>query len=305
MARSLDDLVSLAMFARVVDAKSFTAAATSLGVSKSVVSKRISLLEKRLGARLLQRSTRRLSLTPEGANLHERCAALLRAADDLPGLVRGDDGALRGVLRITCPNTFSDLYLGDIMADFVERHPRLQVELSVTNALVDLVGERVDVAIRIARKLQSSSLVARKLGSARRLACAAPAYLAKHGTPRHPDDLRSHACLRFSAVPDNVDWQFQVGKQRVLPPVSGPIAADSIEALRCAALTGAGILILPIYCAASDLAKGRLVAILEEFPLEPLGIYAVYSKGKVVPAKVRKLVEHLAAQLNPPPWAER
>ena len=290
------------MFARVVEAKSFTAAANSLGVSKSIVSKRITLLERRLGARLLQRSTRRLSLTPEGASLHERCAALLRAADELPGLVRGDDGALRGVLRVTCPNTFSDLYLGDVMADFVKRHPQLQVELSVTNTLVDLVGERVDLAIRIARKLQSSSLVARKLGSARRLVCAAPAYLAKHGTPSHPDDLRSHACLRFSAVPDSVDWQFLTGKNRILPPVSGPLAADSIEALRCAALTGAGILILPIYCAAADLAAGRLVTILDDYELEPLGIYAVYSKGKVVPAKVRKLVEHLAARLDPPPW---
>lgn len=302
MASSLDDLVSMAMFARVVEAKSFTAAAASLGVSKSVVSKRVSALEQQLGARLLQRSTRRLSMTPEGARLHERCATLLRAADELPALVRGDDGQLRGTLRLSCPNTFSDLFLGEILASFVRRHPQLRVELSVTNTLVDLVSERVDVAIRVARQLRTSSLIARRLARARRVVCAAPAYLAEHGTPRHPDDLRAHACLRFSAVPDHVDWRFQDGKSELLPPVSGPLASDSMEALRRAALDGAGIVILPIYCAKQDLDRGRLRPLLEDYALAPLGVYAVYAKGKLVPAKVRKLVEHLAAALHPPPW---
>lgn len=293
------------MFARVVEAKSFTAAAAALAVSKSVVSKRVAALEQQLGARLLQRSTRRLSLTPEGAALYERCVSLLRAADELPGLVRGDDGQLRGLLRITCPSTFSDLYMGEIIAAFIQRHSQLRVELTVTNTMVDLVSERVDVAIRVARRLASSSLVARKLASARRIVCAAPAYLQKHGRPRQPDDLRAHACLRFSAVPDGVDWKFRSGKAEIMPPVSGPLAADSIEALRCAALSGAGIMILPVYCAAADLAAGRLVALLEDHPLEPLGVYAVYSKGKVVPLKVRRFVEHLAGSLQPAPWETR
>ncbi len=299
---SLDDLVSMAMFARVVEAKSFTAAAEALGVSKSVVSKRVAALEQQLGARLLQRTTRRLSMTPEGARLHDRCLGLLRAADELPGLVRGDDGQLRGVLRVTCPSTFSDLYLGNFLAEFLGRHPQLQVELSVTNDLVDLVGERVDVAIRIARHLQSSSLVARKLASARRLACAAPSYLARHGVPRHPDDLRAHACLRFSAVRDHVDWRFHDGKTAIVPPISGPLSADSIEPLQQAALRGAGIMVLPIYCVAADLTAGRLVPVLEEWALEPLGVYAVYPKGRVVAPKVRRFVEFLTTRLRPAPW---
>jgi DNA-binding transcriptional LysR family regulator len=303
LARALDDLVSMAIFARVVEAKSFTGAATALGVSKSVVSKRVAALEAELGTRLLQRTTRRLSLTEEGARLNERCLMLVRLADELPSLFHEKAGELRGVLRVTCPTTFSDLYLGGLIAEFSAQHPQLRIELSVTNALVDLVGERVDVAIRIARHLASSSIVARKLASARRLACAAPSYLEKHGVPRHPDDLRQHACLRFTSIPDDVDWKFYEGERTHVPPVSGPIAADSNLTLRDAALAGAGILTLPIYLAAADLAAGRLVPLLEAYPLAPLFVYAAYPKGKVVPNKVRSFVQHLTSRLAPPPWA--
>jgi DNA-binding transcriptional LysR family regulator len=302
MATSLDDLVSMAMFARVVEAKSFTAASAMLSVSKSAVSKRVAALEERLGARLLHRTTRRLSLTVEGAELYERCIQILRTADEVPGLVQGEGGEPRGVLRLNCPPIFSDMYLAGVTAEFVKRHPRVQIELSVNTAMVDLVGDRVDLAIRMSPALESSSLVARRLASTPKVLCASPAYVQGRGTPRTPDDLRAHDCLRFSPIPPEIEWKLAVGRSSVVVPVSGPIVADSAETLRQAALVGAGIVALPLFFVASDLAAGRLVRVLEAHPLADLGIYAVYTKGRFVPSKVRKFVDFLAAKLRPPPW---
>src|SRR5579859_4240861 len=143
MATSIDDLVSMAMFARVVEAKSFTRAARTLGVSKSAVSKRVAALEEKLGARLLHRTTRRLSLTAEGARMHERCLQMMRAADEAPALVQGEGDEPRGILRVNCPAIFADRYLCDAVVDFVTRHPGVGVDLSVDNAMIDLVGEGV------------------------------------------------------------------------------------------------------------------------------------------------------------------
>src|SRR5215468_4824201 len=235
MTTSLDDLVSMAMFARVVEAKSFTAAATTLSVSKSAISKRVAALEERLGARLLHRTTRRLSLTTEGAHLYERCIDLLRTADEVPGLVQGE-GEPRGVLRVSCPPIFADRYLATAAIEFVERHPRLQVELLASTAMVDLVGDRVDLAIRMSPTLESSSLVARRLATTSKLLCASPDYLRRRGTPRVPDDLRNHDCLRFSPIRPEVEWKLGVGRSSVVIPVSGPMISDSAETLRQAAL---------------------------------------------------------------------
>jgi DNA-binding transcriptional LysR family regulator len=297
----LDDLVSMAMFARVVEAKSFTAAAESLGVSKSVVSKRVTALEERFRVRLLQRTTRRLALTAEGARLHERCLEMIRVADELPGLVENGDEP-RGVLRVTCPVTFADAFFGAVVTTFTGRYRGVQVELSVSNALIDLISERVDVAIRMAYSLASSSLVARRLATMPRVLCASPAYLDERGRPRAPDELRSHECLQFSQLRSN-EWRFREGRSFVIVPTSGPLAADNIEALRHAAVAGAGLVILPLSSALDDLGAGRLERVLDDHPLEPLGVFAVFAKGKVVPAKVRKFVDHLAAALRSPPWS--
>jgi DNA-binding transcriptional LysR family regulator len=302
MTASLDDLVSMAMFARVVEAKSFTAAAAALSVSKSAISKRVAALEERLGARLLHRTTRRLSLTSEGARLYDRCMLILRAADEAPGLVQAEGGEPRGVLRLSCPTIFADLYLADAIVQFVERYPAVHVEVFASNDIVDLVGERVDLAIRMSPRLESSSLVARRLATVEKVVCAAPDYVRRRGIPRVPDDLRAHDCLRFSPLLPEVEWKFAVGRSTVVVPVSGPLAADSPEMLRRAALAGAGIISLPYFCIQSDLADGKLVRLLEAHPVAGLGIYAVYAKGQFVPAKLRKFVDFLAAKLRPAPW---
>ncbi len=287
MAASLDDLISMAMFARVVEAKSFTAAGGALSVSKSAISKRVAALEERLGARLLHRTTRRLSLTSEGARLYDRCIQMLRAADEAEGLVQGEGGEARGLLRVSCPPIFADMYLAAATVDFVKRQPKVEVELFATPTMVDLVDERVDVAIRMSPMLESSSLVARRLATTAKVICASPDYLRRRGTPRKPDDLRAHDCLRFSPLRPEIEWKLAVARSYEVVPVSGPMTSDSAEALRQAALAGAGIVALPLFCLASDIAAGRLVRLLDAYPLDGLGVYAVYSKGKFVPAKVR------------------
>jgi DNA-binding transcriptional LysR family regulator len=288
----------MAMFARVVEAKSFTAAAAALAVSKSAISKRVAALEQRFGVRLLQRTTRRLALTAEGALLHERCLEMLRVADELPGLIENTEQP-RGVLRVTCPGSFADAFFGEVLSSYTRRYLGVQVELSVNNQLVDLISERVDVAIRMASRLASSSLIARRLATMPLVLCGAPGYFQARGRPRVPDDLRSHDCLRFTRLRDN-DWRFRVGRAFVMVPTSGPLVADSVEALRHAAVAGAGIVLLPLSSASEDLAAGRLMRVLDEHPVEPLGVFAVYSKGRVVPTKVRSFVEHLAAALRAP-----
>jgi DNA-binding transcriptional LysR family regulator len=302
MTTTLDDLVSMAMFARVVEAASFTAAADALGVSKSAVSKRVAALEERLGARLLHRTTRRLSLTPDGARLHERCLHMLRAVDDAAELVQADGDEPRGVLRVNCSSTLAEHHLGAAVTAFVARHPRVQVDLSTDNALIDLISERIDVAVRMATRLDSSSLVARRIATSHKLACASPAYLAARGTPRLPDDLRGHACLRFSALRPEVEWRFEGGERATVVPVTGPIQSDNVESLRRAAVAGAGIVLLPTFVVADDLEAGRLVTVLDDHPVAALGVFVLYARGKFVPAKVRAFVDHLAGHLRRARW---
>jgi DNA-binding transcriptional LysR family regulator len=299
---TLDDLVSMAMFARVVETASFTAAADALGVSKSAVSKRVAALEERLGARLLHRTTRRLSLTPDGARLHERCLHMLRAVDDAAELVQADGDQPRGVLRVNCSGTLAEHHLAGAVITFVARYPRVQVDLSADNALIDLISERIDVAVRMATRLDSSSLVARRIATSHKLACASPAYLAARGTPRIPDDLRGHACLRFSALRPEVEWRFEASGRATVVPVTGPIQSDNVESLRRAAVAGAGIVLLPTFVVADDLEAGRLVTVLDDHPVAPLGVFVLYARGKFVPAKVRVFVDHLANHLRRARW---
>jgi DNA-binding transcriptional LysR family regulator len=302
MTTTLDDLVSMAMFARVVEAASFTAAADALGVSKSAVSKRVAALEERLGARLLHRTTRRLSLTPDGARLHERCLHMLRAVDDAAELVQADGDEPRGVLRVNCSSTLAEHHLGGAVTAFVARHPKVQVDLSTDNALIDLISERIDVAVRMATRLDSSSLVARRIATSHKLACASPGYLAARGTPRVPDDLRGHACLHFSALRPELEWRFEGGERATVVPVTGPLQSDNVEALRRAAVAGAGIVLLPTFVVAGDLEAGRLVTVLDDHPVAALGVFVLYARGKFVPTKVRAFVDHLASHLRRARW---
>jgi DNA-binding transcriptional LysR family regulator len=302
MPASPDEILSLAYFVRVVEAKSFTGAAARLGVSKSVVSARVSALEDALGTRLLQRTTRKLALTPEGLALHEHAARMVAAADDAAAAGAADRP--RGLLRVDAPVAFAQDYLAPPIAAYLERYPDVRVEITMSDRFIDLVSEGVDVTIRIASRLAGTGLVARKLTADRTVLVAAPAYLARRGTPVVPEDLAQHDCLVYSLLKDSEEWTFRSpgGKQPIVLPIRARFQAGSGALLRSAALAGMGLAVLPTFMVAGDLSAGRLVRVIDAFAPHPLGIHAAYPQGKRVPAKTRAFVDLLAAWFRTPRW---
>lgn len=302
MLASTDDVLSLLVFARVVEAKSFTAGAARLGLSKSVASARIAQLEARLGTRLLLRTTRRLSLTADGLELYERAARMAQAADDAALLAAGTGAEPRGVLRVNAPTTFGEMYLPEPIARYLEAHPRVRVELSLTDRFEDLVAERVDVAIRISARLEDSTLVGRKLADDRSVVCAAPDYLARRGTPDTPQELIHHDCLRYTLLATADEWRFKADGKSFSVPVASRFEAQSGSALRSAALMGMGVAVLPSFMIAAELASGRLITILSAYTFVRLSVSAVYAPTKVVPSAVRAFVDLLVSHFAKPPW---
>ncbi len=300
---SLDTLVGMAVFARVVDDGGFSAAARRLGLSKSAVSKQVAALEDRLGARLLNRTTRRMSLTEAGTALVERCRRVLaeaEAAQDAIGLLQA---APTGVLRVNAPMTFGTLHLAPAIPDFLERHPGISVDLNLNDRMVDLVEEGFDVAVRIAR-LADSSLVARKLAPMRRVMVASPLYLARRGVPERLADLAGHDCFSYSYVAAGDEWRFTGpdGEEVVQP--TGRLRANNGEVLREAALAGIGIAVLPVFIAGPDLAAGRLVQVLPQYDNRGGAIYAVWPSGRHPSPKLRAFVDFLAERFGPNPYWE-
>ncbi|WP_342377265.1 LysR family transcriptional regulator [Myxococcus stipitatus] len=294
-----DDLLGLACFARVVELRSFTQAATALGVSKSVVSARVSRLESRVGERLLIRTTRKLSVTNAGMAVYAHCERLLEEAS---AATRGASDAGRGALRVNAPISFAQMYLAGPLARFLATHPGASVEVRLSDTLVDLVEERVDVALRISR-LRDSTFVARKLTSTSLCVCAAPAYLKRRGTPKHPDELSRHDCLRYLHLRAEDEWRFHGPKGRISVPVrEAPLAVGNGTLLREAAAEGVGLAVLPRFMVDADLRSGRLVTVLDAFAPKPIGIYAVHAAGRSTPPLVRALLDVLASEFRSVEW---
>jgi DNA-binding transcriptional LysR family regulator len=302
VAASTDDVLSLLVFARVVEAQSFTAGAARLGLSKSVASARISQLEQRLGTRLLLRTTRRLSLTADGLALYERAARMAQAADDAALLAAGTSAEPRGVLRVNAPITFGELYLAEPMARYLELYPSVKIELMLSDRFEDLVAERVDVAIRISAKLKDSTLVGRKLADDRSVVCAAPSYLARKGTPEAPAELIHHDCLRYSLISASDEWRFKSEGKSFSVPVTARFEAANGSVLRSAALAGIGLCVVPSFMVAADLAAGALVQVLAPFSFVRLSVSAMYAPAKLLPSNVRAFVDLLVAHFHTPPW---
>jgi DNA-binding transcriptional LysR family regulator len=303
MSASLDDLMSMAVFARVVREQSFTAAAPHLGLSKSVVSERVSALEHRLGTRLLHRTTRKLSLTPEGERLYVYVQRVLEAADEAADATSALGTRVAGRLRVTAPVGFGLVQLAGWLADFARAYPDIALELSVSDRVVDLVAESYDVAIRIASRMPDSAMLARRVATDHRIVVAAPAYLRARGEPRTVDDLRDHACLRLAG--NAAEWTFAGrGEARLRPAISGPLTADNLAVLRIAAVDGLGLAVMPRTAVGDDLAAGRLVAVLAGLRTEAMGIYLV-SPHRNVPAKVRAFMEFVAARIGGPAAPKR
>ena len=299
----VENLADIAVFVRVVERGSFTLAADDLRLSRAVVSKYLSRLEERLGARLLNRTTRRLSLTEAGAALFEASRGAIERIEEAEAAVAQFQAAPRGRLRVSAPMSFGILHLGPAIADFSREYPGVTLDIRLDDRFVNLVEDGIDVAVRIGL-LTDSSLVARKLGLTRAVACASPAYLAEHGEPQSPEDLATHDCLIYSYLANANVWRFLSREGREIPvAVTGTLRINNGIVLAEAALAGRGVLVTPSFYVAPMLRDGRLRRVLAEYRLPELGIYAVYPQKEHVPPKVRAFIDYLAARFGrKPDW---
>jgi DNA-binding transcriptional LysR family regulator len=304
VSASADQIVSLIYFARVVEARSFTAAAGRLGVSKSVVSQRVSELEEQFRVSLLNRTTRKLSLTPEGLAVYQQCARLLVAAEDALDVVDAAGDAPSGTLRLEGPTAFAEDHLLAPIATYLARYDNMRVELVTRDRRSDLVAEGIDVALRISPELADSSLIARKLGTDSTVICASPDYLARKGEPRTPEDILQHDCILYSVLKVSHEWRLRSHDgEPISVPVTGRFAAESGSMLRRAALDGIGLCVMPRFMISTDLAAGRLRTVLDDAfaPIE-LGVYAIYPAARRPSAKVRAFVDLLVEHFSQPRW---
>lgn len=301
----MENLADIAVFVRVVERGSFTLAADDLNLSRAVVSKYLSRLEERLGARLLNRTTRRLSLTEAGAALFEASRGALERIDDAEQMVARLQSEPRGRLRVSAPMSFGILHLGPALADFGEAHPHVSLDVRLDDRFVNVVEEGIDVAVRIGQ-LTDSSLVARKLATSHSVACASPAYLAEHGEPETPQDLASHDCLLYSYQATANVWRFTGPDGAEMPvAVTGPLRINNGIILTEAAVAGRGILMTPTFYVGRLLREGKLRPILPRYRLPELGIHAVYPQRNHVPPKVRAFVDFLAQRFGRKPEWDR
>ncbi|WP_343025566.1 LysR family transcriptional regulator [Massilia sp. MP_M2] len=283
-------------YVAVVDSGSFAAAATRLAVSRAMVSKQVQKLEEHLGTRLLNRTTRRLSLTETGRAFHERSVQILGDVNEAEQIAGQMTTMPRGVLRVTIPLSYAQHRLGSIIGAYTQAYPQVQLDIALSDRKVDLIEEGFDVAIRIGA-LPQSDLIARKLGVARSIVCASPGYLAAHGTPQTPHDLGRHTCLSYSLSGGGADWRLESAGEHLTVPVHGPMKADNGDMIRLAAVAGAGIVFQPHFIVGEDLAAGRLVQVLPGWQSAELGIHALYPSRKHLSAKVRTFVDFIVAAL--------
>jgi DNA-binding transcriptional LysR family regulator len=296
---------AMIVFAQVVDSRSFSAAAARLGLSKSAVSKQIAKLEDRLGARLLNRTTRTLSPTDAGQDFYERCLRVVREVEEAERAITHLSAEPRGLLRLNAPASFGREYLAPLVPEMLARWPELRIEALFEDRFVDVVAEGFDLVIRITR-LQDSSLVARRIASCRRVVCAAPSYLARRGVPRTPAELLQHDCILYSYATDQNEWEF-VGPDGRLETVrvDGRLRANNAEVTLAALLAGAGLALSPDFIVGPDIAAGRLVPLLTDYE-NPFGaIYAVWPHNRNLAPKVRAVVDFLVERFAAEPIWER
>jgi DNA-binding transcriptional LysR family regulator len=297
----MDRLDEINAFTAVADARSFTQGARRLGVSSAQVSKLVARLENRLGARLLNRTTRDVSLTDTGRAYLDRARDLIEAFETLETSVR-DQGGPRGLLRISAPVSFGATQLQPALLEFATAYPEVGVEVSFTDRTVNLVDEGFDVAVRIGR-LADSSLVARKLAAVRLVTCASPDYLRTHGEPQHPSELANHQAVLDLNVRDPHSWAFGTGAALMDVRVNGRLRFSSPDVCLAAAKAGFGIARAPAFVAMTHLARGDLATVLCPFEPDPIHVYAIYPHGRHLAAKVRVFVDFLAQRFaGEPAW---
>lgn len=302
----MENLTDIAIFVRVVEAASFTQAADALGISQSVVSRSVTALETRLGVRLLNRTTRRLSLTEAGSELYRRASLALGELEEAELEITRFQAEPRGLLRVSAPTSFSLMHLGPMLQPFLARNPGVRVSLQLDDRHVDIVEEGFDLAIRVAR-LTDSTLVAQRLAPARQAVCASPAYLEKHGVPERPEDLVHHNCIVYTYGQSPGKWRFQPpgAAEEIVVPVQGSLQTNNGIVERAAALDGVGLCMLPTFYVGDELRSGALRRVLADCPPVELGIYAVYPQRRNLSPKVRAYVDYLRERLGDEPYWDR
>jgi len=295
-------LTEMRTFGQVAAHESFAGAARELGISPSAVSKQIRLLEDRLGVKLLQRTTRRVTLTQAGRLYLERAQRILAEVDELEVTVRGLHSEPRGTLRVSAPQDFGRLYLCEAVGAFAAEYPHLRIEFEMTDRKVDVVEEGFDVAIRVA-KPAISTLVMRRLGRCERVLCASPAYLAAYGVPATPTALSSHNCIEYDYAESN-SWTFRGDGRAQAVAATGRLRANSAWTLRSLVLAGQGIALLPRFLVYEDLAEGRLTSVLEDVLDADLEVMALLPPGRHIAAKARAFVDFISERLRSEPWWE-
>lgn len=289
----MDSVSEMQVFVRVVQVGSFSAAARSLDLTPSAISKQIGRLEDRLRTRLFNRTTRRLNLTEAGTGFYERCRQILSDIEEAEQAVADLRSTPRGTLKLALPSAFGRLHVAPILADYLRRYPEMRIDLNLNDRLIDILAEGMDLAVRIG-DLSDSSLIARRLAPNRRVVCGAPAYFAQRPVPGKPEDLLDHNCLVYTYRASRNDWHFSGPGGKETIQVSGNLEANSAEALHAAVLSGVGIGLLPMWLIGTDLKAGRIIEVLGDYHFPDSAVYAVYPPGRHLSPKVRSFVDYLA-----------
>jgi len=305
----VDRFESMRIFAKVAESRSFAAAAARLNFSAGMVSQHVKALEDRLGARLLNRTTRKVSLTEVGRSYYERCTRLLADLEEAEHAASDLQTAPRGDLRVNATPSFGMVQLAPAIADFTARFPEVSIELMLSDRIVDMVDEGFDLAVRV-EPMPDSSLIARQLATVRLVICGAPSYLRKHGEPRTPADLANHNCLTLTGCSYLRNWHLgAAGRAPLDIAPQGTLRANSAGVLMCAAIAGHGLACLPTYLAGEALRAGRLVTVLDDYVAPPFTLRALYPHSRHLSTKVRAFVDFLAERFAGEPawdsWSKR
>jgi len=292
-----DRFTAMTYFVRIVERGSLTGAARDLGKTLPAISRSLRLLEERLGARLLTRTTRAISLTEYGQQYFEHCRRILRDIEEAEGLAGETGQVAQGLVRVTAPLLFGRLHVAPLVAPFLAAHPRVQIDMHLTDSIVSMVDDAIDLSIRIG-DLHDSSLIAIPLGHVGRVVCAAPSYWPAHGEPQHPQDLKLHNCLTFRGLNQERGWLFRVEGEERYWPINTAFSCNDGSAVISVARDGGGIAQMMSYQVADDVADGKLVPALDSYAPHPLPVHAVYPGGRLLPVKVRALLDEWVPKLR-------
>jgi DNA-binding transcriptional LysR family regulator len=298
---AIDVVSAMRVFTSVVEAESFAGAAEKLDLSRGMATRYVAQLEAHLGVRLLNRTTRRLSLTEAGSDYYQRATQVLAMIEEAETSAAQNASVPRGTLRVTSSVIFGARHLGAAISAYLERHPQMQVDLSLNERVVDLVDEGFDLAIRVGARIDPG-LVARRITPVRVLVCASPAYLKRHGTPESPEQLAKHNCLMYAHSIHQGGWQLKRGREERRVPVTGNLRGNNGDALVSAAIEGLGVIFEPSFLVYEALREGKLVQLLPDWGSDEIWVFAVYPNRKFLAPKVRSFIDFLIERFGPEPY---